>query len=256
MLSKLENCERPKELVNVEQYTIEHIMPQNSKLSKHWQTELGESWKEVQAKYLHTIGNLTLTGYNSEYSDRPFPEKRDMKDGFADSPLRLNQMLSKLEYWNETEIQNRAEALADKAIKIWSFPLLDLEITKMPFSDAYSNNCLEDISGEIKDLLEPIRKRILNLDASVREEVKKKYIAYKTTRNFVGIVIRKSRLVLTLNMGFEEIKDPKRLCRDISKVGHWAPGDVEVSFSSLDQIDYVMFLVQQAFNKYSLGVAD
>lgn len=255
LLSKLENCKRLKELVSIEEYTIEHIMPQNSKLSKQWQTQLGESWKEVQAKYLHTIGNLTLTGYNSEYSDRPFPEKRDMKDGFADSPLRLNQMLSKLEHWNETEIKNRAEALADKAIKIWSFPSVQ-EITKMPFCDAYSNNYLEEISGEIKDFLETIKKRILNLDASVREEVKKKYIAYKTTRNFVCIVLRKSRLVLTLNMSFEEIKDPKGLCRDISKVGHWSPGDVEVSFSSLDQIDDVMFLVQQAFNKYSESVAD
>lgn len=253
LLRKLENCERLKELVNVEEYTIEHIMPQSSKLSKQWQTQLGESWKEVQAKYLHTIGNLTLTGYNSEYSDRPFPEKRDMKDGFADSPLRLNQMLSKLEHWNETEIKNRAEALADKAIKIWSFPPLDLEITKMPFGDAYSNNCLEDISGEIKDLLENVRKRILKLDASVREEVNKQYIAYKTTRNFVGIVLRKSRLLLVLNIGVEEIKDHKGLCRDISKVGHWATGDVEVSFSSLDQIDDVMFLVQQAFNKVQRG---
>lgn len=208
LLSKLEKWERPKELVNVEEYTIEHIMPQNSKLSKQWQTELGESWKEVQAKYLHTIGNLTLTGYNSEYSDRPFPEKRDMKDGFADSPLRLNRMLSKLEQWNETEIKNRAEALADKAVKIWSFPSVQ-EIPKIPFGNAYGNNRLEDISGEIQDLLETIRERILNLDASVREEVKKKYIAYKTKTNFVDIARQKSRLLLFLNIGFEEIKDPR-----------------------------------------------
>ncbi len=209
LLSKLENCERPKELVNVEEYTIEHIMPQNSKLSKEWQTQLGERWKEVQAKYLHTIGNLTLTGYNWEYSDRPFPEKRDMKDGFADSPLRLNRMLSKLEQWNETEIKNRAEALANKAIKVWSFPSVQLKLKISPFSDAYSNNYMEDISEEIKDLLETIRKRILNIDASVREEVKKKYIAYKTKTNFVDIARQKSRLLLFLNIGFEEIKDPR-----------------------------------------------
>lgn len=253
LLRKLENYERPKELVNVEEYTIEHIMPQNSKLPKQWQTELGEGWKEVQAKYLHTIGNLTLTGYNSEYSDRPFSEKQKMKDGFADSPLRLNQMLSKLEQWNETEIKKRAEALANKAIKVWSFPSVQLELKNFPSSNAYSNNYIEDIPEEIKDLLETIRERILNIDPSVREEVKKKYIAYKTTTNFVDIARQTRRLLLFLNISFEEIKDPKSLCRDVSKVGHWGNGDVEVGFSSLDQIDDVMFLVYQAFNKHKLG---
>ncbi|MEH2251539.1 DUF262 domain-containing protein [Nostoc sp.] len=108
LLRKLENYER-KESVNVEEYTIEHIMPQNPNLSLEWQVDLGEQWKEIRAKYLHTIGNLTLTGYNPELSDRPFIEKRDKKDGgFADSPLRLNRGLRHLKQWNETEINKRA----------------------------------------------------------------------------------------------------------------------------------------------------
>ncbi|MEH2363826.1 HNH endonuclease family protein [Nostoc sp.] len=77
LLRKLENYER-KELVNVPKYTIEHIMPQNPNLSLEWQADLGEQWKEIRAKYLHTIGNLTLTGYNPELSDRSFIEKRDI----------------------------------------------------------------------------------------------------------------------------------------------------------------------------------
>ncbi|MBG1241994.1 DUF262 domain-containing protein [Nostoc sp. NZL] len=124
LLRKLENYER-KELVNVEKYTIEHIMPQNPNLSLEWQVDLGEQWKEIRAKYLHTIGNLTLTGYNPELSDRPFIEKRDKKDGgFADSPLRLNRGLQHLKQWNETEINKRAELLADMAVKVWSSPCM------------------------------------------------------------------------------------------------------------------------------------
>ncbi|MHC5822773.1 MAG: DUF262 domain-containing protein [Nostoc sp.] len=123
LLRKLENYER-KELVNVEEYTIEHIMPQNSNLSLEWQADLGEDWKEIQAKYLHTIGNLTLTGYNPELSDRPFIEKRDINGGFADSPLRLNRGLQHLKQWNETEINKRAESLADMAVKVWSSPCM------------------------------------------------------------------------------------------------------------------------------------
>ncbi|HEX2973117.1 MAG TPA: HNH endonuclease family protein [Tepidisphaeraceae bacterium] len=101
-----------QQLVSVEEYTIEHIMPQNENLSPAWQADLGEKWQEVHNRYLHTLGNLTLTGYNSEYSDRPFKEKRDMKGGFAESPIRLNEGLGALEVWNEFEIQKRGERLA------------------------------------------------------------------------------------------------------------------------------------------------
>ncbi|MEH2000174.1 MAG: DUF262 domain-containing protein [Nostoc sp.] len=123
LLRKLENYER-KELVNVPKYTIEHIMPQNPNLSLEWQADLGEQWKEIRAKYLHTIGNLTLTGYNPELSDRPFIEKRDINGGFADSPLHLNRGLQHLKQWNETEINKRAESLADMAVKVWSSPCM------------------------------------------------------------------------------------------------------------------------------------
>ena len=72
---KLENFGR-KEKVDINEYTIEHIMPQNIDNSSAWQKELGENYKEIHEKYLHSLGNLTLTGYNSEYSNKPFLEKR------------------------------------------------------------------------------------------------------------------------------------------------------------------------------------
>ena len=71
-LRLLENHGR-KEHVTIEDYTIEHILPQNENLSTEWRAALGEDWADVQQKYLHTLGNLTLTGYNSEYSDHPSP---------------------------------------------------------------------------------------------------------------------------------------------------------------------------------------
>ncbi len=71
VLRKLENHER-KEIVDIESYTIEHIMPQNKNLSSIWRTDLGDHWEEVHSTYLHTLGNLTLTRYNSELSDRSF----------------------------------------------------------------------------------------------------------------------------------------------------------------------------------------
>lgn len=390
LLRKLENHKRPKELVDPDNYTIEHILPQNPKLSTEWQAELGENWKEIQAKYLHTIGNLTLTAYNSEYSDRPFQEKRDMPQGFNVSPLYLNQGLGQLERWGETEIKDRAAKLASWAVEIWASPSvtaqsqeIDVQTalkTVFPFpeelsvakayvqevvdligydkiehilaityrdnqaisvnlgqwlvlqfqrkkgeliarfaadfssitqfdeveiqktesfshrwagekdirlvslswnsqstlpdaflqawksaichayqvfkgwaSSSYMNYHQPDLAqalveetarsrhaeylqGEMLVLFESLRKRILNLDASVREEFKKLYIAYKTTTNFVDITPQKSRLRLSLNMRFDEIDDPKGLCRDVTDVGRWGNGDVELGVSSLDQL--------------------
>jgi len=115
---KMENFGR-KEEVSTAEYTIEHIMPQNPKLSESWRSSLGPGWQEIHKRYLHTLGNLTLTGYNPEYSDKPFAEKRDMEGGFRHSPLRLNQGLGHLEVWSAREIEERARSLAQEAVGVW-----------------------------------------------------------------------------------------------------------------------------------------
>ena len=119
LLRKLENHER-KEPVPTLDYTIEHVMPQT--LSEDWEHELGENSRDTQEKYLHTAGNLTLTGYNPELSNRSFRQKQDMEGGFRDSPLRLNRSLAEAEVWNEDAIRARAEELAEKALQIWVYP--------------------------------------------------------------------------------------------------------------------------------------
>ncbi len=126
LLRKLENTGQ-KEIVNVEACTIEHIMPQNPRLSQQWQQELGADWQTVQHRYLHTIGNLTLTGYNSKLSDRPFQEKRTMEEGFLSSPIRLNKSLKSVEHWNKDQIERRAALLAEQAVKLWAMPTLSEE---------------------------------------------------------------------------------------------------------------------------------
>jgi len=261
LLKKLENYDR-KEPVDVGSYTIEHIVPQNEDLSPEWQTELGPDWKGIQAKWLHTIGNLTLTGYNSELSDRPFREKRDIKGGFRDSPIRLNRSLASLDHWNDSAILARAQELASVAVRIWPIPTLPPEIlgkySKPSAKEEAQPYTLEHFSsylqGDVGELFNMLRKRILNLDSSVKEEPKKLYIAYKTTTNFVDVVPQKRQLRLSLNMQFDEINDPEGSCRDVSKVGRWGNGDVEVVLSSPHQIEYVMSLIQQSFDKYYEGI--
>lgn len=126
ILSSLENFENKAPII-IENYTIEHIMPQNKNLSLEWQADLGDNWQDIQKKYLHTIGNLTLTAYNSEMSDRHFLEKMDMPGGFKESALRLNKYLVKQNEWNEKHIEERAKELANKAKSIWPYPSLTAE---------------------------------------------------------------------------------------------------------------------------------
>lgn len=248
LLGKLENFLRRRELADPKNYTIEHILPQN--LSEAWRQDLGEQWKQIQAKYLHTIGNLTLTGYNSEYSNRSFREKRDMPGGFKESPLFLNQGLGQLEKWDEYEIQNRANQLADWALNIWKYPDAEGISQESELSENQADYA-KYLQGTISELFEALRTRILNLDPSVREEFKKLYIAYKTSTNFVDVIPQRRRLRLSLNLKFDEIHDPKHLCRDITNVGRWGNGDVEVGLSSLDQLDDIMDLIVQSFEKHS-----
>lgn len=254
LLSRLENNGR-KEQVNIEEYTIEHIMPQNPNLSAAWQRELSFGWKDIQMRYLHTIGNLTLTGYNSEMSDRPFIEKRDLVGGFADSPLRLNRDLAKLDRWGKEQIETRAEHLANMALKIWAAPILSHSVVIEEEPSEYSFDQFKHLNGEMLELFEALRKRILNLDASVREEIKKHYIAYKTTTNFVDIEPQKARLKVWLNMHIDELNDPKELSNDVSDKGQLGNGYIVIGISSYDEIEYMMFLIRQAFEKHTDDLA-
>lgn len=357
LLDKLENYGE-KELVNLDSCTIEHIMPQNERLSLEWQRELGPNWKEIQNRYLHTIGNLTLTAHNSEMGDRPFLEKRDMSKGFVYSAIRLNRGLAKLEHWNQDEIEKRAQLLADIAVEAWPMPRLSIaqsdqynalmrqipyevigpvqlpvvgfvpegfkivrrsekrfhlfqrvdttwvqygngkkawyaiswhwagewarekqrvheaplgvggeEISFTPAKvegvildtangDEANGNTLYTLDsypflqGSMMNLFKHLQKRILSLDPSVREECKKLYIAYKMETNFVDIEPLKNQLLIFLNMKFSEISDPEGLCSDVTERGHHGNGDIAIHFTTIEQLDDVMALVRQSFEKH------
>lgn len=252
-LRRLENFGR-KERVQVDEYTIEHVMPQNENLSPQWQAELGPEWKRIQKTYLHTLGNLTLTGYNSEYSDRPFIEKRNMKGGFAESPLRLNKEIGSKEHWNEETIAQRAELLVAQASCVWETPMVEpvvLEGYKLPKTSAeYDISNYPYLATEpLRSLFNEFRKQVLALDPCVTETYLKQYIAYKAETNFVDIVPQAKRLRLSMNLPFPEINDPKGVCKDITALGRWGNGDVEVGLSCIEEIPYVMSLVRQTFDR-------
>ncbi len=257
LLSKMENDGR-KEFVDVGNYTIEHIMPQNKMLSAEWQEDLGSDWKDIQQHYLHTIGNLTLTGYNSELSDKPFSEKLNMDGGFKNSPIFMNRSVvdiaSEVGKWDKKAIIKRAEILAEKARLIWKFPdvaddVIEKYMPKKVDTTEYSITSYEYMKGGTLTLFKALEQQILNLDASVKREYKKLYIAFKSTTNFVDVVPQASGLRLSLNINFDEVDDPQSLCRDVSNLGRWGNGEVEFKLEELSQLEYAIFLIEQALDE-------
>jgi len=152
LFNKLENHDHKEPIDTVSEYSVEHIMPQNPNLSSEWREELGNNWQEIHNEFLHTIGNLTLTGYNSELSDHPFLEKRNMKGGFADSHLKLNNSIATLEHWNKEEIIKRGKELAELASEIWYAPKLSEEIL-----EKYQS--IEEVTDDDEDEDEAEKKR-------------------------------------------------------------------------------------------------
>jgi uncharacterized protein with ParB-like and HNH nuclease domain/predicted transport protein len=253
-LRRFENHDR-KERVMVQDYTIEHIMPQNENLNADWQADLGEDWKRIRAQYLHTLGNLTLTGYNSEYSDRSFKEKRDMDGGFHQSPLRLNDGLGTCEVWNEEAIQKRANRLAERATKIWTALSLPTDILETYHQNGseeseYSLSDHPYLDGGItRELFDALRAEVLALDECVREVVLKLYIAFKAETNFVDVVPQSKRLRLSLNIDYPDVDDPRKLCKDVKGLGRWGNGNTEVFLENLEDLPYIMGLVRQSLEK-------
>lgn len=123
LLEALENYYHKEPIdLNTANYTIEHIMPQNIEHNLSWQQMLGEDWQEVHSLYLHTLGNLTITGYNAEMSNKSFWEKVNGESGFKHSHLKLNESIAQCDVWNKKSIQRRTNILTDIILKIWKYP--------------------------------------------------------------------------------------------------------------------------------------
>lgn len=267
LLGKIENIGR-KEQVDIDSYTIEHIMPQNENLSPIWRLELGENWKYVHDKYLHTLGNLTLTGYNSEYSDRSFVEKRDFKDrngnpcGFSHSPLRINMELGNLSCWNAEEILKRANVLADKAISIWAAPFLEEEVIKryvQPSSRettakyTYESHA-EQLFEDWLILFDLFKMHVADLAQSFNEIYHRDYVQFYDDNHYIlSVTPQITGLRLLLWIDFNIMKNPLNIgldARDRYKDQAWAKGHTYVLLKSESQIDSLMDLVKQVLEKY------
>jgi hypothetical protein len=157
--------------------SIEHIMPQ--KLTPIWKKDLGENWELVYSKWLNTLSNLTLTAYNSEYSNRSFSEKKTMTGGFSQSPLSLNRYIATFEDWNENSLEKRTLWLAEQIEKIWKFPT-----TTLPLS-IDNDNSVEEFTPYTWEF-QPYMKPVMVLIDEDIFEITKWIDLYKKALQFIS----------------------------------------------------------------------
>lgn len=253
ILTKLENHQN-KEPIQSANYTIEHILPQNKNMRPEWQDVLGENYAEIQAKYVDTLGNLTLTCYNSEMSDKSFTEKKKV---YKESAMHtLNKYVTEQDTWNESTILTRVDLLAKAACKIWHYPVLnDEQKEKYQTKDELATvQQSYDISNyefntTTRMLYDRLLAAVMEIEPNTRVEYKKLYIAHKLRTNFMDIVVQSRRLRIAVNLDFDEVFDPKGICRDVTNLGRWGNGDVEIGFESIDQIPDTLEIIKQAIDK-------
>ena len=191
-----------------------------------------------------------------------------MENGFKDSPIKMNQSLRNINVWNEDAITERTKVLSDMAVKVWESPKLANDvldsyrpaikekngytIDDYPFLSPKSTSYVE----KMRSLFEMLRKEVLAIDPVVVEEHLKQYIAFKAETNFLDVVPQAKRLRLSLNMPFLEISDHRGICENITGVGRWGNGNVEVGFSEIDDLPYIMSLVRQSFERQMNNESD
>lgn len=257
LLDRLENFS--KERIDTSNFSIEHVMPQNEDLRPEWREMLGSDWKVVQETWLHRLGNLTLTGYNSTYSDRPFSEKRTIAGGFDDSPLRLNKFIREQSTWDAKAIEQRGKLLAEKAVTVWRPLVVDLLAVKQRELEEHkalaANYRIEnlELDDTAKKLLEALRPQIQALGADVVELPNDRSVIYRVFDFFVEIIPRKQRLSLLLNLDFADCEDPSGKARDATEyafiIGATETGGVLYNLESEDDVPAAINVVRQAYER-------
>ena len=216
ILDRLENAGY-KEPSPVHDYSIEHIMPQEVTGVSEWQDMLGENFAEHHAVWVHRLGNLTLTAYNSSYSNRPFEEKKAIEGGFRHSAVRLNEYVKDAMRWTPAEIEARGKQLAARALEIWphheadakSIQAADIRDLKKRASKRQASDL--EMGDAVRQILDVIRSSVRDL-ADVIEVIEgRKSVCLYGPDFFAELTPMRHDVRLILPLNFSEVEIPEGL---------------------------------------------
>ena len=228
---------------------------------------LGPNWQSIQETWQHRLGNLTLTGYNPEYSDLPFEKKKALVDkegrrvGLDYSPLRLNQIFKSQTRWTQKQIEERGKQLAIQAVSIWPPLKVDLSTVRAFELEEMKASAKKFKIGDLnfgtntKGLFDKLRKQILAVGEDIIELPGENTVTYRVYEFFVEVIPRKKRITLILNLDFEEIDDPSQRAADASErafiVNATETGGVLFRVEETADIAPAIHLIRQAYEKVS-----
>ena len=255
VLERLEH-RNDKEGVSTDTLEIEHIMPRT--VSDAWKNDLGEGWEDTHRQYKHTIGNLTLTGYNGELGNAPFKDKLKI---YEDSKINLSKGITKYDTWGKENIKKRAAELADQAAKLWKCP----EGYEGPEEDFDANVDMEInylSRKNTQELWHTLKQIILDVDNRLKFHMTRVYGSFtildKTNTRKIGICEMesyKNKIHVVYNC---KIKDgviaPSKFVENISDRGHYCPGDLRSTIISKEDIPRVIANVQKILTSKTIKV--
>ena len=212
ILDSLENHDT-REPSPTTDYSVEHILPKNKELRASWREMLGENYKQIQSKFVHRLGNLTLTGYNSTYSDRSFQEKQTIENGFNSSAVRLNNFVREKDKWTSDEIEERGELLGEKALEVWpslnaTTEQIDLATTiELKRRQAQKDVSKVQMSEIARNCFNALSEKVKEIDPGIFELAENRSVSYHNPQFFLEVLPRKDYLALLLAIDFNEIQD-------------------------------------------------
>ncbi len=255
LLDRLENHDS-KEPTDTTKYSIEHIMPQNEELVPEWREMLGDNWRDMQQQWLHRLGNLTLTGYNSTYSDRPFNEKKTITGGFDESSVRLNRFVREQSVWTAEEMEQRGKILAKRSLSIWPALIVDqllIDAAKQEEMQLLAKRrdvAKVPMTQMTRELFEFLRSRISGMDGEIIELAEKNSVSYHSPIFFMELLPRKKKMQLLLALDFNEVHDPFDIAQDTSQRKFYAnaqyDGGVCITIRKTEDIEKAMPMIRQA----------
>ena len=257
-LEKLENDNHLNAVtIDWTDISIEHVFPETENLKPHWQVVLWENWKELQKENVHRIWNLTITKwvYNSKMSDLPFLDKINVEWWIKASHYRLSDDIVDKEKWDLSDINERSNRLAEQSLNIWSYPTISDEKLEEYRNTKTSDNQktiytnidhLQQMDPAIYAIYEKYEEFILSLDW-VEKDIKKLYISYKYEwSNIVEIKPRMKNFHLMIDIPYEEIEDPADFIDNVEWVWVRGTGTSRVIVDSLDNFEYVKWLIRKS----------
>ncbi len=222
---------------------------------------LGDTWKDVHREWLHKLGNLTLTGYNSSYSNKPFDEKKTIAGGFHQSAVRLNEYVRQQPKWTASEMRERGQRLAHSALDIWPHHnadeglILADRLRELRMLSASTKPDSMSVDASVAELLYGVRDAIRELGDSI-EIVEGKSLCFydaQSARFFAETLPMAGYVRLLLPIDFEEVVDPEGKASDVTawtflpNVTHRNCG-VFIDVRSHQSIPKALAMVRQAYN--------